>query len=320
MIPDFCEARLYWGTDTQTRDDYLHSSGAIHPAYRGWAYMVFKQLFTGFNQTSIQNLEAVVSLEPAASWHALTHIEDDANLAAIIADVLQQPRLGLGLANARLNTAELIATGAALAAEGAGISPLIMRSQGTREIIIQLCDYLDAYPTCDSQGRFGLRLARPDYDDLPELTDADFVTVPTFSAEDWSAVNTETNLKFMYRAFGFIGYPVLYRDSAARQAGEEVNRQNVERPFITRLPVANAVATSLGRMAALPKTNGKVRVRRRGTLIDDLQPGGLFTMNFSRRNLAGLIFRVTELTLPSPSKPELDVSFRLDRSYLYAEV
>ncbi|NJM13074.1 MAG: hypothetical protein HC889_15505 [Synechococcaceae cyanobacterium SM1_2_3] len=317
LIPDFCEARLYWGTDTQTADYYLRTSGVEHPAYRGYAYMVFTRLFTGFNQTSIQNLEAVVSLSPAAAWHALTHIEDDANLAAVLADVLQHARLGTGLLDARINTAELIATGAALAAEGAGLSPLVTRMQSTKEIILALCDYFDAYPTCDAQGRFGLRLARADYEDLLELTDADFVDVPSFTADDWSEVSTETNLKFTSRASGFIGVPVLYRDPAARQAGEENNRTNVERPFITRLDVATAVASSLGRMAALPKVTGRVRVRRRGTLIDDLQPGSLFTMDFSRRDLTGLIFRVTELGLPSPAKPELEVNFKLDRSYLH---
>lgn len=319
LIPDFCEARLYWGTETQLPDDYLNSSGVQHPAYRGIPYFVFKRLFTGFNQTSIQNLEAVVSLAPEADWHALGHIEDDANLAAVVADIWQNPRHGLGIATARMNTAEFIATGEQIEAEGLGLSPVVLRAQTAKEVLLQVLEYADAYPTTNGAGKFGLRLARADYDDLVELTDADFVEPPSFSADDWSEVFTETNLKFRNRALGFISQPVRYLDSAARQIVEEPKPANIEREFLTRLVCAQAVATSFGRVAALPMATGRVKIRRRGTLLDDLQPGALFRLDFSRRNLAGMVFRVTELVIP-PTAPELEISFKLDRSFLYQTV
>lgn len=320
LIPDFCEARLYWGTETQLPDDYLQTSGVAHPAYRGLAYFVFTRLFTGFNQVSVQNLEAVVSRVPEATWHALGHITDDANVASVVAEALQHPRIGLGIATARMNTTEISATGDLIEGEGLGISPVYLRSTTAKEVLLQVLEYADAYPTVNGAGKFGLRLARPDYADLVELTDADFVEPPSFKADDWSQVFTETTLKYTDRAYGFTSVPVRYRDSAARQIVEEPNQLNVERNFVTRLAVARAMVDSVGRTSALPKLEGRVVIRRRGDLIDDLQPGALFTLDFSRRELAGLIFRVLELVIASPSRPELDITFKLDRSYLYAPV
>lgn len=320
LIPDFCELRLYWGTETQGADPYLNTSGVAHPAYRGLAYFVFTRLFTGFNQTSIQNVEAVVSRVPEADWHTLDHINDDANLAAIVADVLQHPRIGLGVPDARMNTAEIIATGSQIDDERFGLSPLVLRTQNAKEVLLALIEYADAYPTANGGGLFGLRLARPNYTGMVALTDADFVSVPAFTADDWSTVITETNLKFTNRDYGFTAFPVRYRDAAARQIVEEPNELSLDRSYITRLVVAEAAAASVGRAAALPKLEGRVRLRRRGTLLDDLQPGSLFTMAFSRRDLSGLIFRVQELAIPSPQTPEIEITFNLDRSYLYQSV
>jgi hypothetical protein len=70
-IPDYGVMRLYWGTETQEVDDYwVEKSGIAQPALRGFCYAVFQQLFLGFNQTNVQNVELVLAKYPVSilSW------------------------------------------------------------------------------------------------------------------------------------------------------------------------------------------------------------------------------------------------------------
>jgi hypothetical protein len=72
--------RLYWGTETQGQDPLLATSGTVHPAYRGQAYLVFDQLFFGRDRTNAPNIEVLVARWPNAPWLPTPNsIEDDVN-------------------------------------------------------------------------------------------------------------------------------------------------------------------------------------------------------------------------------------------------
>jgi hypothetical protein len=67
----------------------------------------------------------------------------------------------------------------------------------------------------------------------------------------------------------------------------------------------------------LPERTGRVKLRDKGTLFSTLVPGTLFTMNYSRRNLAGMKFRVIDRVRNNATVPEFEISFKVDRSYLF---
>lgn len=319
LIPDFGEMRLYWGTETQTADSYLQTSGTRHPAYRGLCYAVFTQLFIGFNQTSVQNVELVLSRQPQAAWHALAGIEDDANLAAVLGDLIQNPRAGAGLDVDRLDTATLAATGATLADEGIGFSPLLMREQEGRAVLMAFLEYFDAYPTLTDAGRLGIALARTAELAPIELTTADLTSKPSFNPGAWTEARSETNLKFTNRDYSFKEDMVRHRDPGVRSILGEANAQTLDRTFITRPDAARELVEMLGRVAALPPITGRVRLRRTPALWAALQPGALFTFDYALRDTSGLTFRVSEAVWPDPAKPEFEISFKVDRSYLIPE-
>jgi hypothetical protein len=62
---------------------------------------------------------------------------------------------------------------------------------------------------------------------------------------------------------------------------------------------------------------GLLKLRNTGTLYADLEPGAQFTLDFSARNTANLIFRVLESSVPDPARPEFEITFTADRGYLY---
>lgn len=317
VIPGFGEMRLYWGTETQDADIYLQSSGIAHPAYRGLCYVIFTRLFLGFNQTNVQNIELVLSRNPEQSWHSIDDVEQDANLVTAISDALQNPRCGLALPDSRFNTVELLATADDIAAEGSGISPIVTRQQEARQVFALMLEYLDAYPTLNADSKLGLKLAR-DGAGAVELTDDDMTMKPTFSSEDWSAAFDQTAIAFTNRDYSFTpGTGGPHRDPTAAQTVGEPASRILDRPWFTRQLVADAYAGSIGRAGALPERTGRVKLRDNGTLFATLIPGALFTMNYSRRNLAGMKFRVIDRVRNNATVPEFEISFKVDRSYLF---
>ena len=97
----------------------------------------------------------------------------------------------------------------------------------------------------------------------------------------------------------------------------EPNKTTLDRSWITQRAIAQALAKSAGRANALPDLSGSARLRRHGSLYDDLAPGSMFTFNLSTRTLTNYVFRVLDRNLANSAKPEFDITFRVDRSYLY---
>lgn len=319
VIPDYGTMRLYWGTETQTPDITLNRSGTTHPSYRGNCYVVFDQVFLGFNQTNFPNVELVLARwpKPRSGWHSLAAIEDDANPIAAICDLLQHPRASFRVPDALLDTVTLYATAARLAAEGLGISPLITRQSEMREVLTRALEYIDGYFTTDSQGRLGVKLCRVPEGALPEIADANITAPVEFTPEDWMVVKTGVNVKFTNRDAGHLPDSRQWRDAGALRIRGERDDESVDRDWITRPDLAANLARSLGRMRALPKISGRAKLRLSGTLFADLAPGALFTFNLSTRSTVNLVFRVEDRALPDSAKPEFEISFRVDRSYLY---
>jgi hypothetical protein len=321
LVPNFGPILLQWGTEAQTTPTKMNLSGTVHPSQRGCGRIFFDQTFLGFNQTNVQNLEGVFSRFPQQDWLELDPIEGECNPIAFICDILQNARFGLRVATTKIDTVTMLATGAQLYAEGLGFSPLILRQQTAMQLLLEALEYIDGYFTINGSGQLGVKLARGPSDDLPEITDADLTARAEFAAEDWSTVKTGCTVIFTNRDVGYnkdASKP--YKDSAALSIKGEPDHLTLERPWFTRKAVANAFAISAGRMQALPQLPGRLKLRQRGTLFNDLLPGALFRMNISTRSLPYTIFRVTDRTLPNPARPEFEIAFRADRSYLHAPI
>jgi hypothetical protein len=93
--PGQCPALL--GHRDQGQDPLLATSGTVHPAYRGQAYLVFNQLFFGRDRTNAPNIEVLVTRWPNAAWLPTPNsIQDDVNPVIPLWDLWTNPRYGLG--------------------------------------------------------------------------------------------------------------------------------------------------------------------------------------------------------------------------------
>jgi hypothetical protein len=316
-IPNFGVMRLYWGTETQTRDAYLNSGPFQHPAYRGICYAVFEQLFLGFNQTNVQNIEVVLARYPEQSWLTAQNINDDSSLVPFVADMLQNPRCGLGLTDDQFDTAALLASAATLEAEGLGFSPLVSREQEITQLLASALEYVDGYPVFNEDGTMGLKLVRPPAVAPVEIVDADLIEKPSFTPEDWTAAYNETYVKFTNRWLEYKEDQVGRPDTGVRSITGWPNQQTLDRAWVTDPDVANALRLAASRSAALPPLTGKLKLHKDAALFAALAPGEPFTLNYSRRNTSNLIFRVDQRSVQDPAKPEFEITFHADRSYVY---
>jgi hypothetical protein len=308
---------LYWGTETQVEDPILATSGTVHPAYRGQAYIVFDQLFFGRDRTNAPNIEVKVGRWPNAAWLSTPNsIEDDVNPVIALWDLWTHPRYGLGLPESRLDMDSLASVGEQLDAEGIGVSPVINRALNFRQFLVQLCECFDAYPTYDSLGRLGLALVREPEGVAVTIDPDDLVDAPTLNPQGWHDTFNETFVRFTDRNHRFEENSVAYRDRGNFQVTQAVLSQTLSRPWITRQEVAQKVANAAGRVSAHPMLSGSMRIRKSSGA--GLTVGGTFNLNFPQSGVAGALCRVERLTLPAPGRAEVTVGFSEDTGFFNA--
>ena len=284
-IPDYGIFTLHWGTETQQADDYLNLVyGSPFPGYRGITYFVFKQLFLGFNQSSVQNVEAVLERTPAPAWlldPAHANINGDANPAVAIAELLQHPRAGLRIPDDEINFDSLAIAAEQFYDDACGISRILTDLNEVQSLLAELCETCGAQPIRDSAGRFALNLLRYSAGTPPAITDNNLTDPPEIEPADWSTVSNETRLTFDNRDNVFNSDAVEYKDMAAYCINDSANPLNLQRPWISQRSIAAAIVQATGRAAALPEINGKANLLFDATMFADLAPGSLFSLSYS---------------------------------------
>jgi len=318
-IEDYGLLRLYWGTETQTSDDYtFYKTGVRHPPYRGMCYIVAHQLFLGINQTNVQNFEVVVSRYPELG-DSPAQLGNDANPANILYEILTHPRLGRGIPAELIDSDALEDLGVQLYGENIGVSPFLNTQTEADEVIETLLEYFRGYPIVSESGLLSFGTVRHDDDILGDV-DETLMTEPLrVDPEDWSTTFNQTNIRFTDPDQAYDPGSKTWRDRGNFQVTGELNTQTLERTWVTSAFLADFLASALGRTYALPEASGTLMLRRTA-LFDDLTPGGLFTLSYPPRGYVDLRCRVIEISVPDPARPLYNVHFELDRSYLLADL
>lgn len=329
-LPNFGTATIHWGTLTQPADEYLISqSGIQHPPYKGICYIVFNQLFLGFNQTNAQNVEVVMTRTPAFAWqsnqaHALINeTYGDCNPGNIIADLLLNPRAGLGLVpGVDVNTAMLDAAIEQFFGYGMGLSPITTRPDEMRSLFMSILQNADAAPALDVNGLLGIVFATPpafndgEYD-CPKICDDDLTDLQKFDPGDWSSVVNQTFMTFVDQEAGWEQDYVSWHDNAGVYAKERPEPQTLDRPMVTHRDLATVLCAVFGQINALPKGDGKFQIAWSDAFYGELTPGSAFYYESGLRPQYNGVYRLTGVALPDPAKPVMELEFQIDRSYLY---
>jgi hypothetical protein len=320
------DVRLYWGTESQTADTHLAAAeaqvGERHPAYRGQAYLVFKRVFIGFapvgleTEVRVGNYEVVVGRYPQPDWlTASANSQLDANPVAILNDWITHPRAGLGLDPDRLDTDSLEDVAAQLNAECVGLSPVVNRQQSARQLLVQLCEHFDGYLNTLADGRLTLGLVRgTEHDTLPVLDETDLLAEPRAKPGDWQDTANQIYVKFTNRLRAYKEDAEPADASANQEITGAIRVRSLDRPWITRPLFAAVLAAIAAARASLPTHTGTLRVR--ASRIGTLRAGDRFLLNYGHWGLCNLPCQITEINRPSPSRPEVEISYLLDRSDL----
>jgi hypothetical protein len=319
-IPDYGVMRIYWGTETQTADDYVSNTlGMAQPAYLGQCYVVFTQLYFGYNQTNCPNIELVIGRFPKPTWGEQTNnIDDEANPVYVMADLLQNARTGLGASDEQLETTTFETTAALMATESLGVSAVMDRQQDLKSILGTLGETVDVIPAIDFTDWIFSLLAIRNRGGGTDLTDDDLTDLPQFDPSDWSTTNPATWVSFQNRDLGYTDDTAIWRDIGALNVLTNPDILQLRRDWVTRADLAQAMANASGQAAAIPLITGRLKLPYDDAVFASFAPGNPFSLDYSARDMSGLNLRVTSRTWPDPEQPEFEIEFQADRTYLYA--
>jgi hypothetical protein len=323
-IPDFGTATIYWGTQTQQPDAYTATvSGIQHPPYKGICYIVFRQLYLGFNQTNVQNVEVVVERTPTFPGQSVpgnSNLNGDCNPAVIAADLMLSPVYGLGADSVLdFNAASFDAACNQFYSENVGFSPNLNRPNDTLSSLNEILSMVDAAVTLDGNGLLALAMQRQSTISNVVVGDANCVELASFTPEDWSSVINQTYLNFLDRDSGWQPDYVSWQDGAGIYAKERAEPQALDKEFITDRALATKLCATAGQLSALPKQDGKLTLAFCINLFTTLAPGVAFTYTSALRPALNGVYRVTSRSVQDPAKPVFEIEVSIDRSYLYVQ-
>ena len=317
-IEDRGLVHIYWGTETQTVDPVLATSGENHPAYRGFCYLVFEDLKFGQGQTNAPNIEVVVTreIDPPAWFTAAATIGNDANPALVIWDIVTNKRCGLGIDEARLDTASLLAMGQQLEDEGFGMSVVVNRSQSFRQLLVEILSYVDGYYRNEADGTLSFGLIRPitDGTGLPVIQPEDITSPPVLRPGSWSKTANQAQVQFT-NGDRYYKEDVISADSDASYIITGEFRAPVySRPWITSPTTAAWVAQVLAQRNGVPRGEGSISLRK--SSVGGLLPGDVFKLHWPQLDIYFLRCRVKSVSWKKAGLPEADIEFEYERGTL----
>ena len=258
-----------------------------HPAYRGFFYVELRKFFFGQNRTTVPNFELMLRRAPRVSGINLpTEIEaSGCNPVTALAELITNPRFGLGRDVSILDTASWEATAVALEANKGFyyISPCYTAGQSITAIVGEILAYFDGWIR-PNKGKLEIGYFPHDgvVPDVRELSHLDVVDLPSIDSPGYGdTVNTVQ-----------VRYKDATRDmkESAETAFSSFNRRTVGEPrekgldrkfFITRQQ-AKKFAEEFVETASVPESSGDVVVRAERAINLDgskILPGDRFHLD-----------------------------------------
>ena len=314
--------RFYWGTQAQTVDSLLAStgndggvkgnlgSGDQHPDYEGLVYVVVRDFLLGQDVQSGPNIEIVTRRKPNQSIitdAAAGIVDGQANLAAVAAELLTDENC-LGLPATMVDATTFAAVADFLQTNQAmyNASVLIDASESITSIFDKLVQMFDGYirfnPTTQK-----IELGVYQHGVVPgaytTLTADSFTKFPKFSAASWQETVSRATVRYNSRQINYAQTSVQVDDPRAFFVLGTVREQSLDRPWIARLSQAMIHGRETLRVIGHAQMTGELEVRREigrtiragdYVLVDiDLEPDTNSIYQF---------FRVTQRKIP-PTGP-----------------
>jgi hypothetical protein len=304
-------ARLFWGTETQEIfSDHEVFLGETYSAFRGACYVAHHDSL-GENQPRVPAHEFELGRFPQPPWLTVpAEIDGDVNPVVPFWEWYTNKRFGAGLDESLLDHDSLNAAAARLQDEGLALSPLVTRETPLPRLIAELLEYIDGYPT-ETGGKLGIGLIRPITVPVPAITDDDVVDDPDLKIQTWDDTKNLTRVTFDRRD-DWVDDAAKFHDRANQQITGKFLSQTLNRPWVTRMEVADKIASAAGRSAGVPQASGSMTVLR--SAGDDLREGTVVDVQLSRRAFS-IRARIRSWSRPSPDRETTRIEFEEDRGW-----
>lgn len=178
-------------------------SGASSVAYRGLSYVIpfDNSPFVG-NSPVLNDWKFEVQRQP--NGLVLTNgrqavANGGANPANVLFEILSDADWGLGIATARIDSANMTIAANTLATEGNGFSFLLNKVEDIRDLIRRVEDQIDGYLHIDPfTDKWSLLLFRDDFDidTVPEINSSNLITPTVFTRETFETTTNQIRIPF----------------------------------------------------------------------------------------------------------------------------
>jgi len=307
-LPNYGQARFYWGSDSQLVDGLLEPRG--HPAYRGQCYIVFDPLIFGRDRTSAPQIEVVVSRKTVIPGYANPDMNGDVCPVHAAIELATHPRYGLGIYLSDFDGSGE-ETSQKLVDADIGLSPLISNAQSLPQALAEILGYFDGFLyQKDGRYRFGSASLPADFAEAVVIDTSDQTDFPEIDTGAFARVSSETRLVYTDRQREFKESVAIHHDAAAHALNGTQEPITFQRRWITRQTVANAQVAKAGRRAALPQVSGKVMAHYSKSAL--LNPGDPIKLRPYPGADYLLNCRVTRKSQRRSDDVELEIGFVLD--------
>jgi hypothetical protein len=235
--------RIYRGTETQLPDAYLCSgTGQDHPAYRGIAYAVMRNIDLGSGNTSIPSFSiecdvaapdigsdfdsgSAYGVNPIAAIYGLMR---DVRAGDFDADLLDETHWGLQ-ADALHTTGVATRSG-----QLTFIHPFFAQGTSLADAVSQILAYFDGYVyAADGQLRIAWFPNKASATTVPTITEADITERPGGGGfPDWNQGATNVAVLFTDRDRDYEDGSAVHRSPANREVGIAAAPARKDRPFV----------------------------------------------------------------------------------------
>lgn len=317
---------FYRGTLTQTSNSYLENavgaasgdaltpaealayvlSGRVPPVthvpvslpgYRGLCYAVLRQLYVG-TSNYLKKMGYVVARYP--NQLALTggkeNINDDANPAAVLYEILTNNRWGLALSSGQIDTASFLAAGNLLAAEDFGISMLFDSAASARDIMGEIQRHIDGVIYTDpATGLVKLNLIRASYGVADPLRlDVNNLTSVRIARPAWPDTKNVVKIRYVDRAANYTDRIAQEQDLANVQIrGGDVSEEEYDFRGVSRGEIAQEIAARELKTLSYPLAVLEMEANRAAWPI---RPGDVVRVTWEPLGISDMACRVTRIS------------------------
>lgn len=317
---------VYLGGDNQLPDQWMidrmsvstvdESIRGLTPAYRDYVTMVVPTAYVGKSAT-IPETWLEYQFQPDNL--GLGGIDEDANPAEAIYEILTNKVWGLCEDPGRLDIESLNKIGKTLADEKIGVTITISSKTQAKKILDDLCDHLNMVKYINpDNGKLCFKLIRDDYDPaaVPLLNDSNCSKV-TYTRLTWQNVSGETCVVYTNRELLYEQISLYKSDMAVITIKEgDKNTQTVQYPYFTTTDNAMWAANRDGRQKGYPLASCTITGDRN---LYGITLGQVVRLDWPPYGISNMLLRVTDVDMGNFEEGEITLEciediFSLDKT------